>query len=472
MKYKCTLLSDLVLNQNSGSEGKQTCLDFIPGNNFLGIVAENLYNQLSDEESALIFHSGKVRFGDAHPSACGIRSLKIPLSMYYPKMGSVTNECYIHHHIVNQIELLDKQLKQCRNGFYIFDEENKKGTKIPIEKSFSIKSAYDTAKRRSEDEMMYGYESLQEGLEMYFEIESDLDAELNKKIQSAILGKKRIGRSRSAQYGSVEIERVDYKEIMSSSQNNNEITVYADGRLIFLNANGDPSFQPQAKDLGLDGGEILWSKCQIRTFQYSPWNGKRHTHDIDRCGIEKGSVFVVNCSKCPENSRYVGFYNNEGFGKVIYNPDFLLSKAETNGRSTYALYDTLEKPVSSVIISTPQTSLISFLKQRQVKDNADSKVYSDVDYFINNYSKLFKGETFASQWGSIRSIAMVKSESEQLIEDIEQYLNHGVAKDRWDERNRRRYLVDFMKKHKENLQDLMINLSSEMAKKCKQVKEK
>ena len=38
MKFKCTLLSDLVLNETSSSEGKQRCLDFIPGNNFLGIL--------------------------------------------------------------------------------------------------------------------------------------------------------------------------------------------------------------------------------------------------------------------------------------------------------------------------------------------------------------------------------------------------------------------------------------------------
>ena len=39
IKFKCTLESDLVLSQTSSSEGNQKTLDFIPGNNFLGIVA-------------------------------------------------------------------------------------------------------------------------------------------------------------------------------------------------------------------------------------------------------------------------------------------------------------------------------------------------------------------------------------------------------------------------------------------------
>ena len=83
MKFKCTLLSDLILSQSSSTEGTQQTLDFIPGNNFLGLVAKELYQDGSSESLAL-FHSGKVRFGDAHPSANGVRSLKVPASCFIP----------------------------------------------------------------------------------------------------------------------------------------------------------------------------------------------------------------------------------------------------------------------------------------------------------------------------------------------------------------------------------------------------
>ena len=69
LNFRCTLLSDVVLNQKSATEGTNVTLDFIPGNCFLGIVAGTLYNTLSKpEEKNLLFHSGKVRFGDAHPN--------------------------------------------------------------------------------------------------------------------------------------------------------------------------------------------------------------------------------------------------------------------------------------------------------------------------------------------------------------------------------------------------------------------
>ena len=46
MKFKCTLLSDIILSQNSSTKGNQYSLDFIPGNNFLGIVAAFIYNNV------------------------------------------------------------------------------------------------------------------------------------------------------------------------------------------------------------------------------------------------------------------------------------------------------------------------------------------------------------------------------------------------------------------------------------------
>ena len=98
LRFKCTLLSDVILNQKAASEGANNTLDFIPGSNFLGIVAAK-YNDFGDNAME-VFHSGKVRFGDAHP-VCkghdGIRTLRVPASMYHPKLGKASEVCYIHH---------------------------------------------------------------------------------------------------------------------------------------------------------------------------------------------------------------------------------------------------------------------------------------------------------------------------------------------------------------------------------------
>lgn len=477
MKFKCTLMSDLIISQTSSTEGNQKTLDFIPGNNFLGIVAGSLYDKdkLTNEQQLAIFHSGKVRFGDANPSAEGIRGLKVPASMYYPKLGSASQECFIHHLTNHSDEVIKaKQLKQCREGFYIFKDDI--GKKVQVQKNFSIKSAYDKETRRSKDGQMFGYESLSKGLVLYFEVESDLSDDLTQKIVEILEKTKHIGHSRTAEYGVVEIEKCDYQEIGSanSSVNSDYISVYADGRLIFLDDNGEPTYQPDAKSLGIDGGEIDWSKSQIRTFQYAPWNGKRHTYDTDRCGIEKGSVFVVKKNKavCPDKSQYIGSYQNEGFGKVIYNPIFLAGKANGNGVALFTLGEDI-KPVSSPLEATkPDTPLITFLTSRQNIADSNRSVYQIVQKEISVMSPLFQKGMFASQWSSIRNIAMITTEAHSLTTAVENFLNHGVAKEKWEERGRKEKLIRFMKTHEtEDLQNIMINLASEMAKRCKNKEE-
>lgn len=474
LKFKCTLESDLVLSQTSSSEGNQKTLDFIPGNNFLGIVAGKLYKDGS-ADSLELFHSGKVRFGDAHPSIDGIRGLKVPASMYYPKLGSASKECYIHHLTDHSSTVIkDKQLKQCREGFYSFGETI--GKPVDIQKNFAIKSAYDSEKRRSKDSQMFGYESLSKELIMFFEVESELTDEQNQQIIDALCGKKNIGHSRSAEFGLVTIEQFDYQEINSAKPDANAeyITVYADGRLIFLDDNGEPTCQPKAETLGVQGGEIDWSKSQIRTFQYAPWNGKRHTYEADRCGIEKGSVFVVktNGAVCPENSQYVGFYKNEGFGKVIYNPAFLAGNPDEQGKALFTLEEKEQKPPRFENVPKPSSSLIAFLENKKQTVESNQTVYQIVQNEVKLLENYFRKGKFASQWGSIRSIAMIISDSEKLITAIDAFLLHGVAKDKWEERGRKKLLDSFMKENKDkDLQSIMINLASEMAKKCNATEE-
>lgn len=506
MKFECTLLSDIVLNQSSSSMGNQKSLDFIPGACFLGIVAAELYGKKKVNDLD-VFHSGKVRFGDAHPAINGIRGLKVPAAMYYPKLKKPSEELYIHHCIENQDVLKDLQLKQCREGFYAF--ENNSGKPIDTHKGFTIKSAYDSDKRRSEDGLMFGYEYLSKGLTLYFEIESDLDDETNKCIVDALTdnakqgkdpsnrnGKRFVGHSRTAEFGRVSIKQLDeskeYKDAASNAtsvsikvagKEENFVIIYADARLIFLNDNGEPTSQPSVNALlGKEGkkeevGDIIWEKSQIRTFQYAPWNAKRQSYDTDRCGIEKGSVFVVKLKDgetYPTESQYVGYFKNEGFGKVIYNPEFLMCESGKNGKAKYRLEDFPKPQKPSPQEITPDTDLLKYLAAKQKTSTARKTTYSIVEEEIRVLTPLFSKGQFASQWGSIRSLAMITPNGEQLKAVIEAFLSHGVAEAKWGERGRKKALDSFMQKllddqnYRDNMQDIMINLASEMAKRCKE----
>ena len=125
LKFRCILQSDVILNQKAATEGPNKTLDFIPGSCFLGVAAASLYDdfekmdETAKKKMITIFHSGKVRFGDAHPSKGNKRGLKIPASLFYPKLGNITDgEVYVHHRIpdekLSDKDFKSKQIKQLR----------------------------------------------------------------------------------------------------------------------------------------------------------------------------------------------------------------------------------------------------------------------------------------------------------------------------------------------------------------------
>lgn len=460
LSYKCTLLTDVILNSNSASVGSNETLDFIPGSNFLGIVASD-YESMTEHEAWEIFHSGKVRFGDAHPSYGEVRGLKVPASFFYAK-GKEDGKYYVHH-IAYPAGTFDSfQPKQCRAGFYDFTQ--KEAVKIDTYKSFAIKSAYNKISRKSDDGRMYGYESLREGLELLFQIEVEND-NLAQMIDKRISGVKRIGRSRSAQYGLVRISNCNQLAIASrgKSSESNLVTVYADGRLIFLDDNGLCSFRPTVEDLGFTAGRIRWDLSQVRTFQYSPWNYIRRCYDTDRCGIEKGSVFIVETENEIPDKTYIGYYNNEGFGKVIYNPEFL--DCDESGLSIYTLKRSVEGTEEGNT-PRPASAIVDYALSKREELEKIADIYSNVSLWVMSNKSKFSGDKFNSQWGAIRSIAS-SVEEEYVFGEIQHFVSNGESLKRWRVRGRYEALMKFLEIYEHEPHYLVlaiINLASVMAK--------
>ena len=496
LQFECRLLTDVILRQSAATVGNGSTLDFIPGNNFLGIVAAH-YDEFSPEDATTVFHSGRVRFGDAHPVANEkrlVRSLHVPASMFYPKTGKASETLYIHHFYNRADDNLGlgggpQQLKQCRRGFYAFQGDI--GFPAATPTGYALKSAYDRKLRRSEDSKMYGYESLEKGTRFLLEVEVDDDG-LAGRIAELLTGVHRIGRSRTAQYGLVDLHEKAFKNV-TGNISSSLITVYADGRLIFLDADGEPTFRPTAKDLGVEGGEIDWERSQVRTFQYAPWSGKRMTRDADRTGIEKGSVFVINGGKVT-GTGYVGSYRNEGFGRVIYCPEFLESKGE-NGKAVYVLRESAVAATGTKHDKTylEGTPLLQFVAKASKREKAEVFIYSKVNEFVNKNAKNFRGERFASQWGSIRTLAVQYPTYSEIVyqlfdkqkttkhgkdnqrnEEPDAYLTHGVATEQWKKGGRIKLLREFIegiheqeKEYGDIVREALVNLASEMAKKCR-----
>ncbi len=462
LTFKCTLLSDIIINAQTATEGTQETLDFIPGSNFLGIVAK-YYSSFSNSYD--VFHSGKVRFGDAHLAKNDEKSFKSPLSWFINKGSKITETpIWIHHSSVltaekrNSLKIKidnkeqDVQLKQVRSGWVLGD-----GSMLKAENNFAIKSAYNRDERRSQEGKMYGYKSLESDSEWIFFV--DVDEAINEtEIIEKLEGERNIGRSRSAQYGRVKIEKIDQKYESKSSKDliDGKVVIYAESRLAFYDELGQPNLQPTEKDFNLpENYEICWDLSQVKHQIFAPYNGKNKSSEADRAVFQKGSVFVFKGSGEIDLTKIesgIGAYLNEGFGQVIVNPSFL--KADSNGElSQFKLKETAkeakEETASIKAIKENDASdavFANWIKAQEKRKDDEKAIYDKVNNFSQkaDESKKFNGIT-PSQWGQIRAIATTSKDIQELKDKLFKpvegnhsqnradsgFLEHGKTAEKW-----------------------------------------
>lgn len=433
--YKCKLLSDIIITADASTEGYAQSLDYIPGSKFLGIVASKLYDETQDKKTLDFFHNGMVQFGDALLFHENEVCFKTPFSWYYEKGKSINDALYLHH----KIKSSDKQLKQVRSGYFSASAKNF----IAIEQDFSLKSAQDAKKRRSKDSQMFGYHSLKAGSEWVFEV-IDAEGEYAEEIKNVLTGKHRVGRSRTAEYGLVDIEFVKELHEENVKTYSSEIVIYAKSNLCFVDeATGTTTAQPTEIQLcGDDKAKILWEKCQIRSRNYKTWNRTRWNKDADRIIIERGSVFILQLSSSISSEffeRGIGSFKNEGFGNVLINPEFLQSDNEL---IDLGFKKSELKPISRAVVkSGDQDSLVlTALKNIKKRNDFDSQIDEMVNRFKRVHKGIFEGIS-KSQWGTLRNYGKhltKRSDFNKMVFDKEVgFLYRGQSENEWRQKNRR-----------------------------------
>lgn len=487
--FKCIFLSDIVLKATGASEGRFRTLDYIPGSNFLGIVAKQ-YRKAAAENIAMdLFHNGNVRFGDAHMVLNNKRSLKVPAAWHFQKGATLEEGVYLSNRMTpdNHVELTQNgiQLKQARQGYFIKESDRLVRINSTDSLYYAMKSAYDKKRRRAEDEKLFGYTALRRGSSWQFTVtvsgtsnSQEVIAFITDNLIQVDDGMHNIGLSRSAQYGRIHITKIGEDEVdhLTPDIVSGEIVLYADSRLSFLDPYGQPTFHIEPEMLNLSDCRINWEKSQILTSRYAPWNGKRRVQDADRICIDKGSVIVVNVEDAdltPLKSG-VGYYKNDGFGELLVNPQFLLDSDE-HGKLNISLHSsgeifTSEDSESAPhLLSSNSQKLVSWLQNKQQRSDENRQVYSLVNEFIRQHGNRFIGE-LSSQWGAVRSTAEQVSNFQNLHTSLfgeNGFLVDGVAKTKWQKQGRgavfRRFLEETDISGSLKIQ-LAIKLATEMAK--------
>jgi len=436
--YQVEFKSDIVLPATSNTEGNIQNLDFIAGSNFLGMVARE-YGKF--ENSFDIFHSGRVRFGDATILKGNQPTYKMPLSYFHEKGKEET--LFNHHFLTDEDFKKFDQLKQKRNGYITKDLEV-----VEIDYNYSQKSAYDKTKRTSKEGSMFGYSAMKKGLKWQFSIKiyesiSNDDIEL---IKKTILKSNRLGKSKSAQYGLIKISESNISDLGGAKAPlPNQTILYFKSRVALIDENGNPTY-----DLKYicNNANIDYSKSQIKTSSFTPYNGAMQTKTYERVVINKGSVVMLNDltnEQKEEIENGVGIYLAEGFGDILINPSFLSKKELEFENSKNKKID-----VDKIEIKTP---LAKFLQQREDNKKEKLDILNDVDKFISDnkltFFKIkpkFEAKIKPSQWGKIRSICT--SGDKNFKDEIEDYISNGVKA--WNDEQRdallnKNYSLEFIK---------------------------
>jgi len=477
IKFECTLLTDLVISSEAATEGFHKSLDYIPGSKFLGIVAKTLYREDQPTQTLDLFHNGMVRYGDAHRIGTNSGSTyRMPFSWYISK-GKDFSEVYLYHELTEEkrTTLLKAgiQLETIKPAYF-----NMQGEVISNDQLFSIKSAYDSVKYRAEDEKMYGYFALQSGSRWQFDVEVD-KSDYILLLEQALVGKQRIGRSSSAEYGLIEIKKIKIESAPSSDPIEPALVyLYAISNWCFYDESQRNTAQPDPiKHLMLPTGSTVdWGKSQLRTRTYKNWNRKRNNRDADRVIIEKGSVLAVHLGEQFNPNvlvQGIGMHRAEGFGKVLVNPPFLIG---TDSKLLLRLYEsagaTAQQKVHYVLDQAPEDEpLLQILNNKTVGGKRDLIIDMWVNCFINEHAKTFQGIT-SSQWGQIRNIAKFSenaSNFKELAFNTEVGACYkGKSESIWRKNNRRKILESFIFStsglHNGEPVALAIKLSAEMAK--------
>jgi hypothetical protein len=493
--FKIKLNSDCILKSISATEGVPESLSFIPGSLMLGITAQH-YNKFQNPFD--IFHSGKVKFGNAFVYICGKPCLKAPLSWHYPKDEEKTKKI-VGSHLVEGYDdlekrLNDKQPKQMRED-YIDIEFNNLYTP---DYNFQLKSAFDARLGRSKDASMFAYETLKKGTEYFFEVafDSSIPKSGVELVEKILAGRHFIGKSKTAQFGSIDIMPYDLKiigksfssisdAVFSVSENllDKELSCCNDD-LIFLYAksdmvlNNECGFNKVDLDspvvLGINSGRISHKKTYADYRKFNMFNFAVKRRLPIRTVINAGSVICIEGVDKTEKETliskkviYAGNYLSEGFGEIYVNPPFLFKKEYTGLNKAVCGYDSENKNVrlcdafinEDKIVQEINNNEKKVLKYLNSKINEKFIVNKSLELAeeIHNAHKRKFDKITKSQWGAIRGIAKQYGKDKNLLIDkINEYTGHGVAHDIWEDKNGREILIKTLEEYKDKQCDFTI----------------
>lgn len=331
-----TLLEDVVLSARPATAGGHEGLDHVPGQALLGACAARLYPELEPEEAWIVFHSGRVRFGNGLPVADdGAVGWPMPLALHGPKTETVVRDGRLEasrvrsfaHPASGRTLPGGAQPRQLREGYLTLD-----GRVLEPARTLRMKTAVDPATGSAREAHLFGYEALAAGQRFHAVVEADEDVPegLLERVRAALTGELLLGRSRSAEYGLVEARPAEARvPPPAEAPAGRSLLLWLLSDLALLDAQGQPTLEPLPERLGLGAGRVDWDRSFVRARAYAPWNGHRGAYGLEREVLCQGSVIRLELDAPPSAEalarleRGCGLWREAGLGRVWAAPPLL-----------------------------------------------------------------------------------------------------------------------------------------------------
>lgn len=391
------LLDETVVSERAATEGGHRCLDYIPGANLLGWSAAQLYSTLSRHEAWTIFHSGKVRFGNALPlTASGSVARPMPLCWHENKGGNraVKDDKIQATSLLNLLHCEPEagiQPRQLRAGYV-----TERGEVVKPRRVMRMKTAIDPDQGRAANAQLFGYEAIVAGtrFQAILSSDDDVDSDLLEKLRDSLNRLIRLGRSRSAQYGGVQASTDGWRENSLECKHQSSLILWLQSDLALVNEAGAPTLVPAAHLLGLPpGARYQAERSFVRFRRYAPYNQARRSHDVERQVISQGSVL---CYALDADSNFepallnkmaegIGLYRESGLGQVLINSAFL-----TQASPPFASFPEQAVTEQETKPSRPSGRLVDWLDAHSGSNQARTEAQKWAEEKVAELGKLYR----------------------------------------------------------------------------------
>ncbi len=436
--YSINTQEDVVLTSETGTEGNHQTLDYIPGSVIRGSGLKNF--DRFDPPLANCFRQDGIIFGNAYLSAGEDRFFPVPLSFHADKKAGLSKT----YNLATKQKEPEIQYKQIRARYFKPSEYL-----ASVKKGQILKTSIEDNQMAGEGQL-FSYQTIAKG--QNFSGNIFIRPECSNMVDTITIMElteniRFIGRSKSSEFGSVEVSLGTPAEspdshIISADTDSILIFFYSDYAL--LQKTGiHHSAIATPEEFGIDSRyfNINYEKSFLRTRSYIPYNNHKQIWQRGRFLVIKGSVLVLErIQRAPQDiviPLFSGLYNAEGYGQLEINPAWL-------NAPEYSLQEYKQKAnnkadeVHRGSLSPESRSFIEWLEKAHNENKILDSTEKKAEKMARDLIKIMKilGESIpsSSQWSQIRNICETQShweDAENAVFGKEGITGHGVSAKIW-----------------------------------------